>query len=93
MAKMKKKFSTVFSDKLSEMPMKAPPMNIHLKDIAKPFRITTARQVPLRFKEESDKEVQNYRERDYCQGNRTNNLVCTWVFRPEAGWGESQKGN
>ena len=63
MAKMMKKFSTVFSDELSETPMKAPPMKIHLKDNAKPFRITTARQVPLRFKEESDKEVQSYIEK------------------------------
>ena len=40
--------------------MKAPPMKIHLKSNAKPFRISTARQVPLRFKEEIDKEVQSY---------------------------------
>ena len=60
MAKLMKRFDTVFSDELSETPMKAPPMKIHLKDNAKPFRISTARQVPLRFKEESDKEVQSY---------------------------------
>ena len=60
MAKLMKRFDTVFSDELSETPMKAPPMKINLKDNAKPFRISTARQVPLRFKEESDKEVQSY---------------------------------
>ena len=63
MTKIVKKFNTVFSDELSETPMKAPPMKIHLKDNAKPFRISTARQVPLRFKEESDKEVQSYIEK------------------------------
>ena len=60
MTKIMKKFHTVSSDELSETPMKAPPMKIHLKDNAKPFRISTARQVPLRFKEESDKEVQSF---------------------------------
>ena len=60
MTKIMKKFHTVSSDELSETPMKAPPMKIHLKDNAKPFRISTARQVPLRFKEESDKKVQSF---------------------------------
>ena len=60
MTKLMKQFDTVFSDELSETPMKSPPMKIHLKSNAKPFRISTARQVPLRFKEESDKEVQSY---------------------------------
>ena len=60
MNKIMGKFNTVFSDELSETPMKAPPMKVHLKDNAKSFRFWTARQVPLRFKEESDKEVQSF---------------------------------
>ena len=54
------KFDSVFSDELSETPMKAPAMRIHLRPDAKPFRISTARQVPLRYKEESEKEVLSY---------------------------------
>ena len=60
MSKIMRKFDTVFSDELSEEPMRAPAMKIHLKPNAKPLRISTARQVPLRFKEESEKEVQSY---------------------------------
>ena len=60
MSKLMKTFDSVFSDELSEEPMRAPAMKIHLKSNAKPLRISTARQVPLRFKEESDKEVQSY---------------------------------
>ena len=59
-SKILRKFDTVFSDELSEEPMRAPAMKIHLKPNAKPLRISTARQVPLRFKEESEKEVQSY---------------------------------
>ena len=60
MSKILRRFDTVFSDELSEEPMRAPAMKIHLKPNAKPLRISTARQVPLRFKEESEKEVQSY---------------------------------
>ena len=60
MSKIMKTFESVFSDELSEEPMRAPAMKIHLKPNAKPLRISTARQVPLRFKEESEKEVQSY---------------------------------
>ena len=42
------KFPTVFSDELSERPKKAPPMKIHVREGARPYRISTARQVPLR---------------------------------------------
>ena len=45
------KFDSVFSDELRETPMKAPAMRIHLRPDAKPFRISTARQVPLRVRE------------------------------------------
>ena len=54
------KFPTVFSDELSEKPMEAPPMKIHVKEGARPYRISTARQVPLRYREESEKEVIGY---------------------------------
>ena len=37
MAKLMKQFDTVFSNELSETPMKSPPMKIHLKGNAKPF--------------------------------------------------------
>ena len=60
MSKLMKTFDSEFSDELSEEPMRAPAMKIHLKPNAKPLCISTARQVPLRFKEESDKEVQSY---------------------------------
>ena len=54
------KFPTVFLDELSVKPMKAPPMKIHVKGGARPYRISTARQVPLRYREESEKEVIGY---------------------------------
>ena len=37
MTKLMKKFNTVFSDELSETPMKVPAVKIHLKDNAKLF--------------------------------------------------------
>ena len=54
------KFPTVFSDELSEKPMKAPAMKIHVREGARPYRISTPRQVPLRYREESEKEVLGY---------------------------------
>ena len=45
-----KEFPNVFRDKLAELPMNVPKMRIVLSQNAIPFRVSTARQVPLRFK-------------------------------------------
>ena len=35
------------------------PVRIHLKDNATPFRISVARQIPLRFQEQAEKAIQH----------------------------------
>ena len=50
-------FPSVFSEKLNPTPMSGPKMHIFLKDNPVPYRISAARQVPLRFQEESDLTV------------------------------------
>ena len=47
--KIKADYSDVLGGKLKDKPMAGPPMHIHLKDNARPIRISTARPVPLRF--------------------------------------------
>ncbi len=50
-------FPSVFKDELSESPMNVPEMKIYLTEKNVPFRVSTARQVPLRFQEAADKAV------------------------------------
>ena len=45
-----KKFPQVFKDSLTEEPMKTDPVHIHLKENYVPYRVTAARQIPLRFR-------------------------------------------
>ena len=52
------KFSNVFKDSLTEEPMRTDPVHIHLKDNYVPYRVTSARQIPLRFREKADECVQ-----------------------------------
>ena len=52
------KFEDIFRDTLTEQPMSGDPVQIHLKDNAKPFRVSVARQIPLRFREPADKAIQ-----------------------------------
>ena len=54
-----KEFPTVFRDKLGEMPMNVPKMKIVLVENAVPYRISTSRQVPLRFQRAGEKTVDN----------------------------------
>ena len=42
-------FPSVYRDEITETPMVGEPVKIHLKDNAIPFRISVARQVPLRL--------------------------------------------
>ena len=53
-----KEFPTVFNDQLNEFPMKTEPANIELKEGAIPFRVSVARQIPLRFTEPAEKAIQ-----------------------------------
>ena len=46
-----KKFTDVFRDTLLPQPMSGEPVKINLKDSAAPFRMSVARQIPLRFQE------------------------------------------
>ena len=48
-SKVLSKFEDIFRDTLTEQPMSGDPVQIHLKDNAKPFRVSVARQIPLRF--------------------------------------------
>ena len=52
-------FPTVYRDEITETPMVGDPVKIHLKDNATPFRISVARQIPLRFQEQAEKAIQN----------------------------------
>ena len=52
-----KEFPNVFRDKLGDLPMNVPKMRIVLSENAVPFRVSTARQVPLRFQEPANKTV------------------------------------
>jgi len=49
-----KDYPTVFQDKLDSKPMNVGNMTIHLKDKVIPFRISTPRQIPLRFQGAAD---------------------------------------
>ena len=51
-------FPTVFRDQLNHDPMKTEPVEIKLKPNAIPFRISVARQIPLRFVEPAEKAIQ-----------------------------------
>ena len=48
------RFPTVFSDKLSPQPMRAPKMSVYLKDKPVPYRVSAPRPAPLRFQEAAE---------------------------------------
>ena len=50
-------FPTVFRDSITETPMVGEPVHIHLKENAVPFRISVARQIPLRFQEAAEASI------------------------------------
>ena len=52
-------FSDVISDQLKTEPMRGPPMKIVLKAGAIPRRVNIARQVPLRYREEFQKVIED----------------------------------
>ena len=47
-------FPSVFSDELGVKPMNSEKVHLHLKDNAIPYRVSAARQIPLRFKEPAE---------------------------------------
>ena len=53
------KFPTVFRDTITEAPMTGKPVHIHIKPNAVPFRISVARQIPLRFQDLAEKSIQH----------------------------------
>ena len=53
------KFPTVFRDTITEVPMTGKPVHIHIKPNAVPFRISVARQIPLRFQDIAEKSIQH----------------------------------
>ena len=53
------KFPTVYRDTITEIPMAGKPVHIHVKPNALPFRISVARQIPLRFQELAEKSIQH----------------------------------
>ena len=71
----------MLSDELSPEPMKTDtPMHIHIKGGATPRKVTTARRVPLRYKSEAEKTVQELIKKgvivpanettDWCKGDK-----------------------
>ena len=50
-------YPDVFRDELTKNPMNVPEMHIYLMENNVPFRISTPRQVPLRFQEEADATI------------------------------------
>ena len=53
------KFPTVYRDTITETPMAGKPVHIHVKPNAVPFRISVARQIPLRFQELAEQSIQH----------------------------------
>ena len=47
-------FPSVFSDELGVKPINSEKVHLHLKDNATPYRVSAARQIPLRFKEPAE---------------------------------------
>ena len=52
-------FPSVFVEKLSKSPMNVPEMKIHFTDPYVPYRVSTARQVPLRFQTMAERIVKD----------------------------------
>ena len=48
------RFPTVFKDSLGSEPMTSEKVHLHLKPNATPFRVSAARQIPLRFREPAE---------------------------------------
>ena len=56
---LREKYPDVLSDELSPEPMKTDaPMHIHIKEGATPKKVSKARRIPLRYKCEAEKTVQ-----------------------------------
>ena len=53
------KYPTVFREAITEVPMTGKPVHIHIKPNAVPFRISVARQIPLRFQDLAEKSIQH----------------------------------
>ena len=53
------KFPTVYKDSISEEPMAGNPVRIPLKENAVPYRVLVARQIPLRFQDQTYKTIQH----------------------------------
>ena len=52
-------YPTVFREAITEVPMTGKPVHIHVKPNAVPFRISVARQMPLRFQDLVEKSIQH----------------------------------
>ena len=50
-------YPTVFRDAITETPMVGASVHIHLKPNAVPFRISVARQIPLRFQAPAEQSI------------------------------------
>ena len=57
-AQLKEEFSDVFSNTISDQPMAGPPMEIHLKQGAKPTRQVTTRPYPIHWQEAAEEAVE-----------------------------------
>ena len=75
-------FPKVFNDQLNEHPMNTEPVEITLKSKAIPFRISVARQIPLRFVEPVENAVQELLKKGllFHALNPLNGAVLTCFF-------------
>ena len=48
------RFPAVFQDSLGDKPMSTEEVHLHLRQNATPFRVSAARQIPLRFREPAE---------------------------------------
>ena len=78
-------YPDVLSNELSPEPMKTDtPMHIHIKEGASPKKVTTARQVPLRYESKAEKTVQELIQRGVIvPANKTTDWCSPAFFVPK----------
>ena len=88
------KFPNVFKDSLTEEPMRTDPVHIPLKPYYVPYRVTSARQIPLRFREKAEECVQELiKKKGYCPVSYSYRMVFSSFLCCEAGWQKCTNGD
>ena len=80
-SKLVKEFDDVIHDFLNPIPMKSPPMHIHLNDNKeKPLRISTARQIPKHLQADAKAAVENLIQKGVIKRIDTPTTRCSPAF-------------